>query len=124
MAVCDICSTSGVGTFISAESMRQAVFKNGFDPFALGLNKNPMNLMFGAAAAYETWKNTVVAQDTSDWNICPNCMAKLKPYLEGTPKPAGVRKATVSANPIVSAMAGAAAEQKYKKGKKWWQFWK
>lgn len=51
-------------------------------------------------------------------------MAKLKPYLKGTPKPTGVMKATVSADPIVSKMAGAATEQKYKKGKKWWQFWK
>ena len=123
MPVCDICSAPGVGTIISAENMRQTVFKSGFDPFALGLNKNPMNLVFGAAAAYESWKNTIVAQDTSDWNICPNCMAKLKPCLKGTPKPTGVTQATVSAIPIVSAMAGAAVEQKYKK-KKSWQFWK
>jgi hypothetical protein len=51
-------------------------------------------------------------------------MDRLKPYLKGTPKPSGVREATVSANPVVSAMAGAAAEKKYKKDKKWWEFWK
>jgi len=117
MAVCDICSTPGVGTVISAEDMRYAVFKNGFNPLSLGLVKDPMALM-NKAEWYNGWKNTIVAQDTSDWNICPNCMAKLKSYLKGTPMPTGVRKATVSANPLVSTLAGAATEQKYKKGKK------
>lgn len=123
MAVCDICNTPGVGTFISAENMRHAVFKKGFNPLSLGLVRDPMALM-NKAGWYNGWKNTIVAQDTSDWNVCPNCMAKLKPCLTGTPKPTGVMKATVSADPIVSKMAGAATEQKYKKGKKWWQFWK
>jgi hypothetical protein len=124
MAVCDLCNAPGMGTLISAENMRQAVYKKGFNPFALGLNANPMNLMFGADAAYENWKNMIVAQDTSDWNICPGCMEKLKPYLVGAPKPTGVREASVSFDPLVSTRAGAVAEQKYKKTKKWWEFWK
>jgi len=45
MAVCDICNTPGVGTFISAENMRQAVFKKGFNPLSLGLVRDPMALM-------------------------------------------------------------------------------
>ena len=116
MAVCDICNSHGVGTVISAENMRQAVFKNGFNPLSLGLVRDPMAQM-NKGEWYQGWKNTIVAQDTSDWNICPNCMASLKSYLKGTPKPTGVRKAQVSADPVVSTLAGAATEQKYKKGK-------
>jgi hypothetical protein len=124
MSLCDICSTPGMGTIIGAEDMRRAVFKRGFDPFALGLVTNPMLLMAGAALAYTTWKNTIVAQDTSDWNICPKCLAQLSPYLRGTAKATGVTQATVSTNPLVGAMAGAAAKSRYAKTKKWWQFWK
>jgi len=123
MAVCDICNTPGMGTVISAEDMKRAVFKKGFNPLSLGLVRDPMAQMH-KNEWYQGWKNTIVAQDTSDWNICPNCMVKLKPYLGGTPKPTGVKKATVSADPTVSAMAGAATEQRYKQEKKWWQFWK
>jgi len=112
MTVCDICSAPGIGTVISAENMRQAVFKNGFNPLSLGLVRDPMARM-NKTEWYEGWKNTIVAQDTSDWNICSNCMAKLKAYLMGTPKPTGVKKATVSANPIASALAGAAVKEKY-----------
>jgi hypothetical protein len=102
MAVCDICNAPGVGTLIGAEDMRRAVFKKSFNPFALGLNQKP-------AGYYEMWKKTIVAQDTSDWNLCSTCMSKLRPYLAGTPKPTGVTESMVSLN---------APE------KKWWQFWK
>ena len=149
MAVCDVCNAPGMGTMISSEDMRKAVFGKGFNPFALGLAINPMAQLFGAEAVYENWKNTIVAQDTSDWNICAKCMAALRPYLSGTPRPTGVKEATVSSNPLVSAMAGVAAEKKYqspdtppspapapstpartttkpqpKSEKKWWEFWK
>jgi hypothetical protein len=134
MAVCDLCNAPGMGTIISSEQMREAVFAKGFDPFKLGLVPD-MGAMFGlgAGASYNHWKNTIVAQDTSDWNICSKCMATLRPYLKGAPKPTGVKRATVSSDPTVSAAAGAAAERKYKsdterkappKKKKWWQFWK
>jgi len=83
---CDICSAPGTGTLISAEQMREAVFANGFNPFELGLSYRSR-----PASAYVHWKTTIVAPDTSDWNICSRCMAKLQPYLEGAPKPAGVR---------------------------------
>jgi alpha-glucoside transport system substrate-binding protein len=115
--VCDICSAPGMGTLVSAEQMREAVFKKGFDPFELGLGAlSVLAMMQGLSTrqAYEQWKNTIVAQDTSDWNVCANCMAKLKPYLKDAPKAAGVRKSTVSFRPDVSAAAGAAAERKYK----------
>jgi len=71
----------------------------------------------GAGGSYNNWKNTIVAQDTSDWNICSKCMTKLKPYLKGAPKPTGVKKATVSSDPIVSALAGSKAQEKYKPAK-------
>lgn len=115
MVVCDICGIPGTGTLVSAEDMRKAVFKNGFNPFALGL-AGQFHSAFGidSSAAFEGWKRTIVAQDTSDWNICPRCMSKLKSYLEGPPRPTGVKKATVSASPIVGALAAAEAERKYK----------
>jgi hypothetical protein len=121
MVVCDICGAPGTGTLVSAEDMRKAVFKNGFNPFALGLAKNPLGLL-DPSAAFEGWKNTIVAQDTSDWNICFNCMSKLRPYLEGKPKPTGAEKATVSANPLIGTSVAKEVEQKYKR-KKRWQFW-
>ena len=118
MGVCDICNAPGMGTLISAEQMREAVFKNGFNPFKLGLTPD-LSRAFGtgAGASYNNWKNTIVAQDTSDWNICSKCITKLKPYLKGAPKPTGVKKATVSQHPVVSALAGAKAQEKYKPGK-------
>jgi len=99
---------------VSSEDMRKAVFKKGFNPFALGLT-GQLQAAFGisAQASFEHWKNTIVAQDTSDWNICSGCMSKLIAYLEGPPRPTGVTKATVSTNPVVAAMAGAEAERKY-----------
>lgn len=124
MVVCDICGAPGKGTLVGAEDMRRAVFKNGFNPFALGLVL-PIAAALGvdASSAFESWKRTIVAQDTSDWNICSGCMSKLRPYLEGPPRPTGVKKATVSLKPSVGAIAEAEAERKYKR-KKWWQFWK
>jgi len=107
-----------MGTLVSAEQMREAVFKRGFDPFELGLGALGMLAMMQGLStkqAYTQWKNTIVAQDTSDWNVCANCMAKLRPYLKDTPKATGVVKSTVSFRPDVSAAAGAAAEQRYKR---------
>lgn len=122
MSVCDICGTPGSGTGVSAEQIREAVFANGFNPFALGLSTNsPMYKMLGAEA-YEYWKETIVAQDASDWNICSRCMDKLQPYFKGAPKLTGVKHAEVSADPTIGKIAASLAEQKYKK--KWWQFWK
>jgi hypothetical protein len=113
---------------VSSEQMRQAVFGKGFNPYALGLAPNPMAAIVGNQAMFENWKTTIVAQDTSDWNVCSSCMAVLKPYLRGAAKGTGVKKSTVSWDPKVSREAGAAAERKYgkpqKKEKKWWQFWK
>ena len=118
MVVCDICNSPGRGTLVSAEDMRKAVFKKGFNPFALGLVGG-----FMMNSAYEGWKNNIVAQDTSDWNICAGCMSKLSSYLEGKPKPTGVTKSTVSMDPRVGASAAKDVEEKYKR-KKRWQFWK
>jgi tetratricopeptide (TPR) repeat protein len=82
LLVCDICYSSGNRTFISAEDMRRAVFKNGFNPYALGLIPFCLD---SPEIAFERWKRNVVAQDTSDWNICARCMSILRSYLEGKP---------------------------------------
>ena len=79
--ICDICSSPGTGTIISANQMRKAVFSRGFNPFKMGLVNNPAIMMVGEQATYQHWKDMIVAQSASDWNICPKCMAKLKPYL-------------------------------------------
>jgi len=115
MAVCDICNTPGMGTVIGAEDVRKAVFKNGFNPFKLGLGGEAgaaVLAMMGLSNddAYRDWKGRV-AQDTSDWNICPKCMGVLKRYLVGTPHAAGVASARVSVDPQVVAQAISRVEQ-------------
>ena len=85
--VCDICNTPGMGTNVSADQMRKAVFQGGFNPFQLKLLRDYSSLLgLNDKAAYENWKNNVVAQDTTDWNICPNCLSMLKPYLKDAQK--------------------------------------
>jgi hypothetical protein len=119
MVVCDICNKPGIGTIISSEDMRKAVFKKNFNPWNHGLLPSfglPVNEQF------ENWKNSIVAQDTSDWNICERCMSILTPYLEGSPKATGIKESTVSFNPQVGRIAAKDVEEKYKK--KRWQFWK
>ena len=34
---CDLCNAAGIGTIVSAEQMREAVFERGFNPYDLGL---------------------------------------------------------------------------------------
>jgi tetratricopeptide (TPR) repeat protein/predicted amidophosphoribosyltransferase len=93
MIVCDVCGSPETGLLVSSEDMRKAVFKKGFNPFALGL----VPFCFDSSdIAFERWKNTVVAQDTSDWNICPRCMSILKLSLEGKPTPSGIMKSKVA----------------------------
>ena len=94
-----------------------------------------------SSQAFEGWKNTIVAQDTSDWNICARCMFKLRPYMEGAPRPTGVTKATVSTKPLFDMVARHMREQQKAgpgakevepqkkeaeppKPKRRWQFWK
>jgi hypothetical protein len=109
------------------------VFGNGFNPFALGIAPN----LTGASSAtvFAEWKRTVVAQDTSDWNICAACMAHLQRYIVGKAQAAGIANATVYTGAAIGAAAEAAAERKYQAStsrteaapssvKKWWQFWR
>lgn len=114
MVVCDICNAPGKGTIVSAEHIREAVFGNGFNPFKLGLVPD-MGAMFGMGRemSYNHWKTTIVAQDTSDWNVCSKCLEKLRPYLKSPPKATGVTHARVSTNPIEAARLGAIAEERY-----------
>ncbi len=127
MAVCDVCSSPGMGTLISAEQMRSAVFQKGFNPFKLKLAANAYAMMgITDDQAFNNWKTTIVAQDTSDWNICSQCMSVLKDYLKSAPKPTGVATSTVSANPLIASQKAKEVEDNYKTSgtKKWWQIWK
>jgi hypothetical protein len=121
MAVCDLCGSAGSGTCISAENMREAVFKKGFNPFALGLITNPLTALLPADQLVADWKGTV-AQDTSDWNICAGCMPKLAKHLGARPKAAGITTSSVWFTPAANAAATEAVQRRY--DKKWWQFWK
>jgi hypothetical protein len=68
MVVCDICRTPELGSTMSAENMRQAVFENGFDLYALSLIKDPTHPMFGVAAAYATWHPSLHGEGSS-WRL-------------------------------------------------------
>ncbi len=118
MAVCDICSAPGMGTIVSAEQMKKAVFQKGFNPFALGLVNMQIIVAMGGnpEQAYPAWKATTVAQDYSDWNICDRCMGHLRNYMDEPPKPAGISHAQVSMNPLTALQAGIEAEEKYGSG--------
>ena len=133
MAVCDICCEPGMGRVVSSENVRQAVFGKGFNPFALGIAPNLTGASVGVVFA--EWKRTLVAQDTSDWNICTRCMGHLQTYIVGRAQAAGVANATVFTGATIGAAAEAAAERKYEASairasgsgstpKKWWQFWR
>jgi hypothetical protein len=133
VAVCDICGAPGIGRVISSENVRQAVFGGGFNPFALGIAPNLTGASSGVVFA--EWKRTVVAQDTSDWNICARCMTHLERYIVGETRAAGVANATVYTGAAVGAAAEAVAERKYRtagtraeatrpRGKRWWQYWR
>lgn len=79
---CDICSTSGSGTIVTANQIREAVFKKHFDPFALGLFSSEVMRAAGKTAegAYQDWL-PMVQRDNTDWNLCPRCFAAIRPYL-------------------------------------------
>ena len=82
--------------------------------------------MVGKDQAYQDWKTRIVAQDTSDWNICSSCMNRLQPYLKDKPKSTGVSESWVSFDRQVAETASDEAEKKYAaiNKKKWWEFWK
>lgn len=109
MSVCDICGSPGTWTLVGSENMREAVFGGGFNPYAVGLASGAPD----PSGTYLQWRNTIVAQDTSDWNICAKCMTILASYLKRPVTAAGVSHSDVSAHPVLSAMAGTMAERKY-----------
>ncbi len=110
MNKCDLCSNPILFDFtaISAEDMRQAVFKNGFTPWKAGLRFDLIS------PDIETFWKQNVAQDQSDWHICPTCMQKLSPYLTGRPQAKGIASWAVSQDANDLARGLADAEAKYK----------
>lgn len=90
MGVCDICASPGEGTHLAASQVREAVLDNGFDPFARKLFPKVTPIGY-----FEHWKNTVVAPDTSDWNLCDRCFAAIRPYFNGDPAPLEVHESYV-----------------------------
>lgn len=91
MQGCDICGNAGIHPIVSSDQMRNAVFINGFNPFALGLisaavvseyeHLPPEAARLFGKTPYEVWKNTLVTNDTKGWGVCSLCKAKLQPYL-------------------------------------------
>ncbi len=87
MANCDICNRVGMGTIVKARDMSAAVAK-GFDPFKLGLASQAMMISDAFGLGPNTypamWRISAISGPLSktDWNICDNCMIKLRPYLE------------------------------------------
>jgi len=82
MALCDICNTPGMGTIVKAKDMSAAVRK-GFNPFKEGLVPDMMAAMGLEGSSYDSWRAEAISGRLaqSDWNVCDNCMTKLKPYL-------------------------------------------
>ena len=76
--VCDICDAPRKGTIVSASNFKKAV-RNGFNPVQLGLFSH-------SVWTYELWKNNALnsAASYSDWNICSNCLSKLRPYIDSS----------------------------------------
>jgi hypothetical protein len=94
MAVCDICNAPGLGTSVSATKIRQCA-SLGFNPYSeCAAPTNPMAAMMGMSASgqFEAWKQQV-AQDTTDWNVCPKCMRVLERYLQPDKADAGSKAA-------------------------------
>ena len=84
---CDICNKEVKGTLVSADEMRRAA-ANGFNPFELGLIP-PIWAGLGVTQekAYLNWRHNQVAKDTTDWDVCNECMVHLKKYLQAPEQP-------------------------------------
>ena len=86
MALCDICNTPGKGKVVRAKDMSNAVRKS-FDPFKEGIASGAMNLLgtFGLVDdGADAWRQSAISGQLSmsNWNVCDQCMTKLKPYLD------------------------------------------
>ena len=68
MDLCDICNTPAEGNTITAEQMRM-VKNKGYSPF----KDQPVD-------SFRIWRD-LVNQSQTDWNLCPDCAAKIAPYL-------------------------------------------
>jgi hypothetical protein len=80
---CDVCGAlSSSGSRVGATVFRSYVHA-GYNPFETGRGDlaGYSALGYGKAEAYESWKN-VVDLDTSDWGLCPLCVADLTEFAE------------------------------------------
>ena len=87
--ICDICSNPGMGTVVSSSDMASAV-RRGFNPVRLHMLPEAMLQLVGGMAYADKWAEqaTTGMLSHSDWNICGDCMSKLRPYLSGySPSP-------------------------------------
>jgi len=79
---CDICNTPGMGTVVRSAEMTSAV-RRGFNPVRLHMLPEAMLRLVGGMAYANRWEEqaTTGPLSHSDWNVCEDCMSKLKPYL-------------------------------------------
>lgn len=86
---CDICHKLGKWETLKAKKMRNAVRK-GFDPFKEGIAIEATGFakLFGVDRNLpKAWKESVIDGRLSltDWNVCDQCMRKIRPYLTDLP---------------------------------------
>ena len=79
MSVCDICGKSGQFHQVSSDLIRGALH-HGFNPFELGIASANPGMNLSPAQLFSTWKMQV-ENDTSDWNVCPDCLDVVDQYI-------------------------------------------
>jgi hypothetical protein len=82
MSVCDVCNAStsfATGTTFTADEFRRKVAR-GFRPSRSDLHSYIAMLGLSEQQAYESWKNTLVATNNTDWLLCPACAARANQY--------------------------------------------
>src|ERR1700733_11083519 len=83
---CDICNRDGDFTRGSPKHIRRAV-DCGFNPCRLGLLPWTYSTGPETGPAFQFWKSQV-AEDDSDWAVCPGCLSAMTPYLVQHSQPA------------------------------------
>lgn len=94
MAFCDVCARPAETEVVANADFKAAV-RMGFDPFSLGLPGEALRQVVTMAEIaglepYPMWRDRIVERETTDWAVCPECMAPLRAYLHrtaGSPAP-------------------------------------